>query len=346
MNSLAVARKTAVSQRTGRRTLHVHIINSPDVKLYGITPAKLRGALAAVARGRRLTLAVSESADPLAVTEHVRDADILVGRTMPAPRIEELPRLRWIHLVTAGVDHLLPLTWLPRRVALTTSSGIHGDIVAEYATCALLMLNIGIPRYATDQRRGRWAPVFSASIRGKTAVIVGLGAMGTAAARQAKRLGLRVLGVRTSRRPHRYADTVSDPGALLATLPRADFVIVAAPLTPASQGMLGRRELDVLKPGAALINVSRARVVDYDALADKLARGEMSGAVLDVFPEEPVPADSRLWRTDNLIMTPHISADAPPMEYGDRVIAVFKKNLARLLAGKPLHNRVDRNRSY
>ena len=125
----------------------------------------------------------------------------------------------------------------------------------------------------------------------------------------ARRLGLHVLGVRRSGTPWRGVDEMVTPDRLAEVLPRADFVVVNAPLTPETQGLVGRTALSLMKPGAGLVNLARARVVDYEALAEKLRDGALSGAVLDVFDPEPLPADSGLWSTPNLIITPHVSSD-------------------------------------
>lgn len=333
-------------QHHGGPSWRIHIINSPDMAIYQISPAKLRDTLEDLSRSSKVSLTVTQSNDASAITAEMRDAKILVCHSLPRSRVAELTQLGLIHLVSAGIDHLLPLTWLPRNVILTNSSGIHSDIAGEYVQCALLMLNIGIPAYVNRQREAEWKPEYNVSIRGKVAVVVGLGALGTAVAQQAKRLGLRVIGIRRRTRPHRYADAILGSEALEDVLPQADFLVITIPLTPATRGMIGRKEIDLLKRGAGVVNISRAGVVDYAALAERLDRQELRGAVVDVWDEEPLPQQSQFWHVRNLIITPHISADVPPVEYGERVMRVLKDNLMRLLTGKPLKNRVDRIHSY
>lgn len=331
-------RTNAFDRRAGGE-LRIHAVNPPEMKAeYAIRPAELARALADVARDKDLALTVTESDDPSAVTPEMRAADVLVGFLLPHARIAELPRLRWIHLTSAGADHLLPLDWLPRHVALTNSSGVHAEHAGHYALCALLMLNIGVPGHLENQRRGIWDQVFHSPIEGKTLVLVGVGAIGAAVARQAKRLGLRVVGVRRSHRPRRQVDEMVGPGELDAVLPRADFLVVTAPLTPATRGMIGRRQLDLLRPQAGVVCMSRAGLVDYDALARKLERGELRGAVVDVCDPEPLPPSAPLWAVPRLIVTPHISSDPP--DYAQRVIAVLARNVRRFADGRPLFNRV------
>jgi phosphoglycerate dehydrogenase-like enzyme len=325
-----------------RAEVRVHLLNAPDIEAYALAPEALAAALRPLARGARVT--VTQDHDPATVTPAMREADVLIGFEIPHRRIAEMPRLSWIHMVSAGVDHLLPLDWLPRRVALTNSSGVHAELAGEYAACALLMLNSGIPRHATNQRRGHWDQVFNSPIAGKTLVLVGVGAIGGSAARQAKRLGLRVIAVRRRRKPHPHADEVHGADALLRVLPRADFLMVTAPLTPETRHIIGAKELDALPPHAGVVNMSRARLVDYDALTRKLERGELRGAVVDVLDPEPHPKESPLWHVPDLLITPHISSD--PLDYRDRMLKIIRENFRRLLAGRPLTNRVDRGRGY
>jgi phosphoglycerate dehydrogenase-like enzyme len=325
--------------------LRIHVINPPDDKAeYAIHPDVLRDALRDLAQAREVSPVITESPDPAEVTPEMRRAHVLIGHRVPHRSADQMAELRWLHLTSAGVDHVLPLDWLPRGVTLTNSSGVHAEHAAEYALCALLMLNIGFPQHIADQQRGRWDQVFHSPIRGKTVVLIGVGAIGGAAARRAKQAGLHVIGVRRSRRPHRYVDETVGPDALAAVLPRADFLLVTAPLTPETRSLIGRRELDLLRQEAGVVCMSRAGLVDYDALAERLRRGRLRGAIVDVCDPEPLPPASPLWRVPNLIITPHISSDPP--DYAARVIAILKENVGRFLDGRPLMNRIARSRGY
>lgn len=339
-----MARVSALrSASAGRGRIHVHLLNSRDIAAYWFDARRLRARAEKTLKGRA-EVRVTVSDDPDDVPPSMRGANILVGFKLPSERIGELRDLCWIHLVSAGVDHLLPLSWLPPHVALTNSSGVHSELAGQYAAGALLMLNFRIPVHASNQRRAHWDQVFNEPIGGKTVVLIGLGAIGGEVARQAKRLGLRVLGVRRSRRPHARADQVFGPEDLPDILPKADFVIVTAPLTPATRHLLGAKELDLLTPRAGLVNMSRAGLVDYDALARKLEAEELGGAIVDVCDPEPPPPDSALWHTPNLLITPHISSD--PVDYVERMTRIFLENLTRLVCGRPLRNRVVPARGY
>lgn len=272
--------------------------------------------------------------------EAVRSAEVLVGWRFPRHDLAaRASRLRWIHVTGAGIDHLLPLDWVPPGVALTTNSGVHAPKAGEFAVMAILMILNRLPALVTAQRERRWERIFSTQARGKVLAVIGVGAMGSAAARRARQMGMRVLGVRRSGRPHRAVDEMFGPDALASVLPRADVVLVTVPLTGETRHLIGRAELDLMKREAGLINMARAAVVDYDALAEKLRRGELSGAILDVFDPEPLPADSPLWTTPNLIITPHVSSDDAEA-YIRRTLDLVFANAARFLAGRPLRNRV------
>jgi len=278
--------------------------------------------------------------------ESMATADALVTWDMPTANLgQRAPRLRWIHIIGAGVEHLQPLDWLPPGVTLTNNRGVHAEKAGQYGLMALLMLNNAVPRLVEEQKRRRYVKCFTTAITGKVLLVVGAGAMGSAVARQARRIGLRTVGIR--RRPRRTAgfDEVHGIDALDRLLPAADFVLVTAPSTTETRQLLDERRLSLLRPGAGLINMGRAAIVDYDALAAALRSGALAGAVLDVFNPEPLPAASPLWEVPNLIITPHMSSD-DALTYATRTLDLVFENLGRLLDGRRLKNRVDPTRGY
>jgi phosphoglycerate dehydrogenase-like enzyme len=273
-------------------------------------------------------------------------AEAFVGWHFPtADLARRAPRLKWIQLTGAGVEHLLPLDWMPPGLKLTNCSGVHGPRVGEFATMALLMLQSHMPYFASQQRTHRWDQRPSSLIAGRTAVVVGLGGMGGAVARSARHLGLRVIGVNRSGRPHRACERTLPVARLASVLPKADFLFLAAPLTAASRGLIGRQELALMKPSAGLVNVGRGGLVDEAALARALRRRRLAGAILDVFATEPLPADSPLWDTPNLVIVPHVSADDEEA-YMPRNYDLFFRNCRRFLAGRPLLNLIDPKLEY
>ena len=199
------------------------------------------------------------------------ESDALVAWQFPRENLRaRAPNLKWIHIIGAGAEHLMPLDWLPRGVQLTNNRGVHAPKAGDYAAMTLLMLNNQMPALLASQRSRRWQRRFSSTIAGKTVLVVGVGNMGGAAASSARRLGMHVIGVRRSGRSHRAVHEMHQPKVLPRLLPKADFVLVATPLTDETQHLIGRAELDRMKPGAGLINIARASVVDYAALVERL----------------------------------------------------------------------------
>lgn len=326
--------------------LHLHIENHTSLgPVFQATPERVAAARAKHP-GLSDHLRITIGTDGATYAQEMNSADILFGWQFDRSLIArgEAPKLRWVHAHGAGINHLLPLDWLPKRAVLTNSRGIHAEKADQFTIMALLMLNNRVAETFANQREARWEQLFSSSISGKTVLIIGVGHIGAGAAKWARRFGLRVLGIRRSGRGHPSVDEMHQPSALHDLLPRADFVLVSAPHTDETTHLIGARELGLMKDGAGLVNYSRANLVDYDALRAELSSGRLS-AVLDVFDPEPLPASSPLWNTPNLIMTPHCSSDDTEL-YTPKTLDLVLRNVERFLAGKPLLNRVNRRRQY
>jgi len=328
------------------RKIRVHIENlRARPAIYYVTPERWS---AACARHRKLARRIDASFgwDGETLDGALKEAAIVIGIRNRIERLaERAPRLKWLHATLAGVDRLFPLDWLPPGVALTNNRGAHGVKAEQFMGMAYHLLNSRLPEIVANQRARQWKQLFSPSIAGRTALIVGLGDLGQGAARAAKRAGLKVIGVSRTGKKIPHADAVYRTAALDRLLPGADYVILAVPLTPETRHLLSRARLDRMKPGAAVINIARAPVLDAEALADKLSRGELAGAVLDVVEPEPLPPESPLWDAPNLLITPHISCDDGE-HYVDISLDLWFANFARFLEGKPLRNRVDSRRGY
>lgn len=325
--------------------MRIHIQNSAG-DAGGITEAEWREA-AARARdiGAGHAVTVGDTAEAFA--RGLAEAEIVVAAAaalrdgLPAPA----PRLRLLFCTSAGLDSLFPFDWLPAEVALLNNRGTHAAKAGEYAIMALLMLANHLPLFATAQREERWERRRASTLAGRRATIVGLGSLGGAAAREARRFGMRVTGVRYGGAPHPECDVVLAAGGLDTALPDTEFLVLACPLTPATRRLLDRRRIGLLPPGAGVINIGRGGLVEQDALCDALDEGRLGGAVLDVFEPEPVPPGHRLWRTRRLVMTPHMSSDDPGT-YNARSLDIFLDNLRAHRDGRDLPNRVDRERGY
>jgi phosphoglycerate dehydrogenase-like enzyme len=254
--------------------------------------------------------------------------------------------LKWVHFITAAIEHFPFVTALHQRgIRLTHSAGSNGEPVAQTALGGLLMLARGFPHWWAAQGRREWAPLRGEAVppdlAGQTVLIIGLGTIGATLARFCRALGMRVVGVRRTPGPVEAVDELHAPGALPDLLPRCEWVILACPLTPETERLINAASLARLPRGARLINVSRGGVVEQPALIEALSSGQLAGAYLDVFEEEPLPADSPLWALPNVIISPHNASSSGGNN--DRAARIFLANLVKWARGEPLRNEVIEN---
>lgn len=274
------------------------------------------------------------------------DADILLTQIIDQKRLREAaPNLKWVLTTSAGVEHMMPLDWLPPGVLFSNNSGTHIPKVREFARMALMMLHMHLPALGTNQRGKHWKQLFASLIPGKTVCIVGFGALGATTAEVAKEMGLTVRAVRRNPAPDPRADKMYGIDQLHEALKGADFLVIATPLTDDTAGMIGAAELDQLADGASVLNIGRGPVMDNDALCDRLDSERLSGAIVDVFVPEPLPSESLLWHQKNLLIMPHMSSDDPG-HYIQRTLDIFFEELVRFKAGEPLKNRIDPETGY
>ena len=243
------------------------------------------------------------------------------------------------------MEKLAPFAWLPDGVALLNNRGAHAAKAGEYGLMALLMLINRMPALATAQRDGAWRTLHGTVLAGHRVVFVGLGTLGGSAAEHARAFGMHVTGVRMNAGPHPACHAVVGTDALDDVLPEAEIVFMATPLTPATRGLLSRERIGLLPRGAGLVNVGRGGLIDQEAAMDALDSGQLGGAVLDVFDPEPLPPGHRMWRTPNVIVTPHNSAD-DPNTYNERSLDILFENLRAHRDGVALPNRFDIVRGY
>lgn len=297
-----------------------------------------------------------------ALTEHPR-AEVLYTFNLPSNALDLAPRLHWLQLHSAGANHLLDHPIMHSDVAITTVSGIHATPIAEYVFASILAHRWRVPMWTHCQREarwpsGRWDLYARPELRDSTLGIVGYGSIGREVGRIGQAFGMRVLALRRSAgrskagySSERTGDAAGSiptqfytPDALHEMLSECDYVVVAVPLTPETAGLIGAAELKAMKSSAYLVNIARGSIVDEAALAQALEQGWIGGAGLDVFEQEPLPADSPLWALENLLISPHVAGFTP--RYDERATALFAENLDRYLSGKPLLNLVDRARGY
>jgi phosphoglycerate dehydrogenase-like enzyme len=283
---------------------------------------------------------LAETEGLVASNDVIRDPRFPLGALAAAA-----PRLRWIHIIGAGIEPLLPLDWLPPGLVLTNNSGVHAEKIREAATMALLMLNARVPAIVTNQKKACWKQIFTSCIAGKAVLVIGVGEMGAAVAGAAKALGLRVIGMRRNGAPHPAVDRMASLAELDVVLPEADFVVNATPLTPETRNLLDRRRIGLMRRGAGFLNIGRAGSVDHEALAQALRTRALSGAIIDVHDPEPLPRSSPLWHVDNLVVTPHVTSDDLD-GYLPKTFDLVFANAARLMRGEALANVVNPARGY
>jgi phosphoglycerate dehydrogenase-like enzyme len=252
---------------------------------------------------------------------------------------ESMRALRWFHGAFVGMDHPIFREIAGRGVTITNSPGVSAQPIAQYVLAMMLRHAKNIPAWERAQRERAWRRVASDELTGKTVALVGLGGIGAEVARLARAFDMRVIGMR--RRPELPAnvDELFTPERLHDMLAQADYLVLAAPLTAETHGLIDAAALAAMKPTAYLVNVARGQIVVESALIDVLSSGKIAGAALDVFDQEPLPADSPFWSMENVIVTPHNSATSPRLF--DRGALVFVDNLRRYAAGDELQNIVE-----
>ncbi len=281
----------------------------------------------------------------------LRDAEILFTLSLRPPQFALAQKLRWIHTPSAAVHQLLFPELVNSDVIMTNSGEVHGPVVAEHVIALIFALAKKIPQAVILQQGCVWGQqqicdARPSEIAGATLGLIGVGSIGRRVAKMAFALGMRVIAVREHAEKGRPdgVEAIFAPAALDELLKQSDYVVLAAPLMPATQGLINAARLAVMKPGAFLINVGRGPQVDESALAEALRSRRIAGAALDVFDKEPLPADSPLWDIDNLLITPHTAGLTEKLWY--RHYELFSDNLRRYLAREPLRFVVDKRKGY
>ena len=249
----------------------------------------------------------------------------------------QLSTPRWAHTEDAGTDGPFYDAMRAKQAMLTHSPGANAPEVAEFAFSFILWSAKRLGDFRDQQRAHEWQLLDLDSLSDKTIVIVGLGAIGSHIARYAKGFGMRVLGLRQSATGVEHVDQQGTLSDLHTFLPDADFVVLALPLTPQTQGLIGKAELDLMKPTATLVNIARGAIADMAAVRDALTSGQLRHVCLDVLPTEPWPQDDPLWDVPNLFFTPHNAWSSPL--YLPRVAEVWLENLGRYVRGEALLHR-------
>lgn len=279
----------------------------------------------------------------------IGEAEAYFGYGLPASLVAAAPRLRWAHSASAGVGSSITPALLSAGLVFTNSAGVYAEAMAETVLAGVLHFVRGLDHAVHQQRAGTWnkrpfqTPPFAVrEVADLRVLVVGAGGIGRAVARRLCALGATCTGVR--RRPSLGVPegfaAVIGPEGLDAALPLADVVVLAAPLTALSRGLLDARRLALLPEGAIVVNVARGALLDDAALLAALDAGRLRGAALDVFPSEPLPTEHPYWGHPRVLVTPHVSGVSPARHW-QRALELFEDNWRRWVAGEPLRNVVD-----
>jgi phosphoglycerate dehydrogenase-like enzyme len=293
----------------------------------------------------------------------LQDVEVLyTHHALPEPA--SVPNLRWVQFHFAGVDAIVDHPLLHTDILVTTLSGASAPQLAEYALMGMLALGRRVPRMVADKAAKKWADdrferFRPLELRGATVGIVGYGSVGREVARLCRAFGATVLATKRDLRSlgdqgyqlKELGDPNADlvvrlypPQAVASMASLCDFLVIAAPLTPETRGMIDRQVFAALRPTAFLVDLSRGGLVDHAALVEALAEKRLAGAVLDVYPVEPLPQSSPLWEMPNVLLSPHIAGASG--DYFERATELFAENLRRYLSDQPLLNLYDPQRGY
>jgi phosphoglycerate dehydrogenase-like enzyme len=292
-------------------------------------------------------LALPEDDDRLAPA--LQGADVLFAWRPNGPALSRAwgsaGALKWIQSASAGVDSLMFPDLAASHVVLTNARGIYEEAMAEYVLGLMLVMAKGLRAVLERQGRAEWAHRQTERLERKRVLVVGTGPIGRAIARDCRALRMSVRGVARTAHPG-DADMVEIFGVqrLTEAVATADYVVNALPATEETRHLFGRDVFEAMNPSARFVNVGRGSTVDEQALVTALRNGGISGAALDVFEDEPLPADSPLWSMPNVIVSPHMAGDAAG--WREAAVELFVRNLERYLTGRPLLNVVDKTRGY
>jgi phosphoglycerate dehydrogenase-like enzyme len=278
------------------------------------------------------------SAEQLARTE------ALMAPAVPPGLLPSMPKLRWAQSMTAGVEGWLALPDLPKNLTLTCARGTHTESMPENIMASLFYVAKPLAIAASNKQAGKWVHTVAQPLTGKTLGILGVGAVAGEVARMAKAFGMTVIG--TKRRPEKIAnvDEVLPAERTDEVLARSDFLLLLLPATPTTDNFINAERLSRMKPTAWLLNFGRGHLIKDDDLIAAVKNKTIAGAVLDVFRQEPLPAEHPFWKTDGILVLPHIGGPHPQR---DRFVAkLFVDNLGRFLDGTPLKEVVDRTAGY
>lgn len=295
------------------------------------------------------TVRIGKTAEALG--DAVRDARVLFNWTGSKPEVrrvmETAPKLEWIHAMYAGLDRSLFPELVASPIPLTNGSGVFSQSLGEFVMLGMLYFAKDVPRRMQSKAAHRWDVFDNVEISKQTVGIVAHGDIGRAVASRAKAFGMRVLAMRRNPSPRagdEHVDRVYAPHDLHTMIPECDYIAVTAPLTPETTGLIGKREFDLMKPSAVILNVGRGPVIQESAMIEALQSKRIRGAALDVFDVEPLPPENPLWSLDNVLLSAHCADHVEG--WVESAVMFFIEQFARWRNGEPLRNVVDKRAGY
>ena len=281
----------------------------------------------------------------------LKDCDVAYTWILKAPELASAPNVKWVHTSAVAVETLCLNELFARGIAVSNTRGVQAVPIAEHVMAVVLALSKQLPFAIDNQRQARWAQNEFMDARlpwllkGKTLGVIGVGTIGAEIAKRANAFGMHVIAMR--RRvdaPVEGIERIFQAEQLYQFLSRCNVLVIAAPLTPQTLGLLGAAQFAQLPKGGIVVNVGRAKIIDSDALVEALKSGHLGGASLDVFPQEPLPPEHALWKTPNVILTPHTSGFR--QGHWEEVIELFAENIERFQRGESLKHRIDPDLGY
>jgi len=321
-------------------------VSAEPKKIVVMNDAALAKELQSVTRDARIVLATPDN-----VMQEIPDADGFVGNITPE-QVRAAKKLKWVQVMSAGVENVLFLSGsndLRDSSAIVTNNKIvQAPEIADHAMAMLLFLSRRLYEFYANKQREAWqppSPFPGIELRGKTAVVIGVGGIGTQIATRANAFGMDVIGVDPEDKPFMpFLKTVVKPDQLDEVIPQADVVFISAPHTPQSHKMMGSREFSLMKKNSYFIAVSRGGIYDMNGLVRALDAKQLAGAGVDVTDPEPLPKGHPLWKFDNVVITPHVAGRSDHDR--ERMVGTAKENLKRFVEGKPLLNVVNKQNGY
>ncbi|MCI0366141.1 MAG: D-2-hydroxyacid dehydrogenase [Phycisphaerales bacterium] len=325
-------------------------MSAADIKIVIASPARqdwtrTEAALRAYSQAAPNAAIVTPDS-PEQLAREIADADAVVG-VITQDLFAKAKKLRWVQTISAGVEDLHWKEFVDSKVVLTNCKIVQGPTIADHAMSMLLAHTRGLRRFFNDQTKEEWSRDGGGltELQDMTAVVIGVGGIGSQIAQRAQGFGMKVIGVDPKDiAPGTAISKVVRPDQLNDVLPSADVVFVSAPLTTESRRMIGSRQFDLMKQGSYFIAVSRGGLYDTAALVKALDSKKLAGVGLDVTDPEPLPKGHALWKFPNVIITPHVASQSPGSR--QRRIGVIVENVRRFSRGEPLLNVVDKEKGY